>query len=1244
MTSAPTSRPQSPRLHPTGLFATFRAALRSKRLLALPLLLPAFLAFSAVPAMAARGHELSGTIGEPGSAPGQLNAPSAVAVNEATGDVYVLDEGNGRVEWFGSTGVFKGQFNGSGTFEVEGETKTGTHPEHPFSFTGETQVSGIAVDNACALQGLSELTTPKCHEADPSNGDVYVSDPGHKVIDKFDARGEYLGQITEANAEVFRELEGVAVERSGRVVVLAEGGESFGGIIDAFTNATTNVFAPPQISITKHSGFTAPGLAVDGKGGLYRRGREGSEYHVEKFNPQGQPTIERLDNEDASGIAADQKSNESFLDNVDTLAAFSESGSELERLPVPGKHGAGLAVNAASETLYAADSQANTIDVYGPQQPGPPSIEAASVFDVSADSASFEGEVNPRGALASYRFEYGPCETPASCTESPYPETVPVPDGQLGADFEIHAVGAHVQGLSAKTLYHFRLSARNEANGKANEVHGPDHVFTTQPAGGELSLPDGRGWELVSPPDKLGALILPIEGVVQAAASGGAISYLANVPIEASPQGAEPGDAQILSTRTAGGWGSQNLTVPHEGATGAPDGPGREFAFFSEDLAVGFAQPFGAFDRAISPEASEQTAFVRTNYFGGDPSQPCQPAMGCYRPLVTGAAGVANVPEGTVFGHVGVEEVVAHGVSADTPCLPGVVCGPEFVDATLDGAHAIVRSIVALTGTAIAGESLYEWGAQAPAAAQLQLVSVLPEERGPATNPQLGLKNHNTRGAISNNGTKVIFEAEKPSALYLRDVTNGQTVELDVAEAACGEECASGGGRFQLASSDGSRVLFTDAQRLTSDAGVAGKPDLYQCLIVQGAGGKDECRLSDLTPEVGGESADVLGMLPGASEDAQWVYFVANGPLTSSPDSQGEHAQAGNCKSGLPGGSCNLYVLHGGQLRLVSVLSGEDFYDWAPGLALATMSSRVSSDGQWFALMSQRALTAYDNRDAVSGRPDAEVYLYSAAADRLVCASCLPSGARPTGVEYVKLEPGHGGLAGGPGGAWRPEGLVAANVPGWTANAEQGEVSRYQPRYLSDEGRLFFNSADGLVPQDENGTEDVYQYEPVGIAEPAGVAGCGAGSAGYVEAAVGCVRLISSGSSAQESAFLDASESGGDVFFLTSARLAAQDKDASYDVYDAHQCTAGSPCSPVEAAQPPPCETADSCKPAPSLQPEIFGAPASALFSGQGNPVFSSLTRGSKVKAVKCKKGFVKKKGKCVRKPKSKNVKRKGRK
>jgi hypothetical protein len=106
---------------------------------------------------------------------------------------------------------------------------------------------------------------------------------------------------------------------------------------------------------------------------------------------------------------------------------------------------------------------------------------------------------------------------------------------------------------------------------------------------------------------------------------------------------------------------------------------------------------------------------------------------------------------------------------------------------------------------------------------------------------------------------------------------------------------------------------------------------------------------------------------------------------------------------------------------------------------------------------------------------------------------------------------------------------------------------------------------------------------------------------------------------------LDASEGGGDVFFITGERLAPQDFDTSLDIYDAHECTAQAPCA-AAASSPPPCSTGDACKPALTPQPASYGSPSSATFSGAGNVVPSaggvvvrkSLSRAQKlVRALK---------------------------
>jgi hypothetical protein len=96
------------------------------------------------------------------------------------------------------------------------------------------------------------------------------------------------------------------------------------------------------------------------------------------------------------------------------------------------------------------------------------------------------------------------------------------------------------------------------------------------------------------------------------------------------------------------------------------------------------------------------------------------------------------------------------------------------------------------------------------------------------------------------------------------------------------------------------------------------------------------------------------------------------------------------------------------------------------------------------------------------------------------------------------------------------------------------------------------------------------------------------------------VSLISSGTSSQESAFLDASESGGDVFFLTAAALAGQDVDNQLDVYDAHECS-GSPCIPTTSGGTSgPCTSAEACR-NPRLEDGSGGEPSSEALSGEGN-------------------------------------------
>src|SRR5258708_1831356 len=183
------------------------------------------LVLGTAPALATRGHVLSTQFGEACTAepcgPGQFKEPSGVAVDEATGQVYVLDQGANRVERFSAAGVYEAQFDGSGT------------PAKAFAFGSELLTAGIAIDNS-----TNSLL-------DPSAGDIYVTDSGHKVVDKFSSTGSYLGQLTETTGgSTLGELYGVAVDPSGLVWVYQASGE-----IDSYNNALANEFQSARNSL-----------------------------------------------------------------------------------------------------------------------------------------------------------------------------------------------------------------------------------------------------------------------------------------------------------------------------------------------------------------------------------------------------------------------------------------------------------------------------------------------------------------------------------------------------------------------------------------------------------------------------------------------------------------------------------------------------------------------------------------------------------------------------------------------------------------------------------------------------------------------------------------------------------------------------------------------------------------------------------------------------------------------------------
>jgi hypothetical protein len=835
-----------------------------------------------------------------------------------------------------------------------------------------------------------------------------------------------------------------------------------------------------------------------------------------------------------------------------TYRAGGECAGEGATLTTPVEAGTGAgnteAVTAIAglqpHTQYAACLI--TANAFGSDQGSPvnfttpaiePTIASESVTEVTATSVRLAAEIAPGGAETTYHFDYGTSAAYGqSSAESP----------PIGSDNTAHRASAPIQGLEPNTTYHYRVVASNAAS-PAGGTLGPDQTFTTQPQGGEFTLPDGRGYELVSPQQKDGAEVLGVGGggataaggdATQASEDGRSISYITNAPVVTNPPG-NTWSTQLLSSRSSSGWLTQDISPPHANPVGIGNAieEGEEFLRLSPDLSRAIVMsPHQQLEPSLAPEIHQEVAG-------------------------------ATLPGG--------EEIYVRDNTTNT--FRAVLTNEPLSTISFEGASPDIRSVVfsgppGLDPNHPSSGGLYEW-----TNGQTQLVSLLPSKlaAGEPRVPANGVGH-----VVSNDGTHVVWSAE--GDLFTRDTATGETVQVDGAQGGGAE----GGGTFQAANQDGSRVFFSDSGELTAGAPEGG-------LYMFDAARPEGERLTDLTP--GANGAQVQTFL-GANEDGTALYEVSPLELTVVANDHGEKATAGGK---------NLYVLRetplgSGFWSIAFVTAGAELVPGGARIStsapLVTRTVRISPNGRYLAFMSQQRLTGYDNRDANSGVPDQEIYLYDAEAARLVCASCNPTGARPLGQE----DPAESafGIPIDPWQMWLG-GWLAATIPGWNPDGSEATTA-YQTRYLSDSGRLFFDSTDALVPQDVNGRDDVYQYEPEGIG------GCRAPGYGrsasnvLVPAAGGCVGLISAGTGNSDSVFFDASASGDDVFFTTQDGLAAQDKDGTADMYNARVCTASEPCPP-SIALPPPCTTTDSCRTAPSPQPGVFGAPASATFSGAGN-------------------------------------------
>jgi hypothetical protein len=479
-----------------------------------------------------------------------------------------------------------------------------------------------------------------------------------------------------------------------------------------------------------------------------------------------------------------------------------------------------------------------------------------------------------------------------------------------------------------------------------------------------------------------------------------------------------------------------------------------------------------------------------------------------------------------------------------------------FVAGSTDFSHIVFTDTAQLTPEAPAGASLYEWANGA-----VHLVTVLPNGK-PTQGGIVGTMTTfesfaQAQHAVSADGERVYFYSQ--GNLYMRlnaaqQPTLSGECSLAEPERACTVQIdeshgngASGGGTFAEASADGSKVFFTDQSRLTGDSTAEpGKSDLYEYDVQSG-------QPTDLTPN--GSGAGFVG----ASADGSYVYFTSPGVLTGAEENE-HHEKA---EPGRP----NLYMRHAGNTTFVAN------FENAGHTAFGFREAHVSPSGRFLVFTSRDPLTGYDSAPAdpqkcqdqtktpAEPAPCEEIFLYDASTSQLNCVSCGPEGSVPTADNF----------------------LAGPQIFG-----EGRPSAAYVPRVVDNNGRAFFDTKNALVPQDENGLQDVYEY----------------GS--------GQIHLISSGTAVGVSTFSNISQSGNDVFFVTPQRLLESDTNNNESYYDA-RVEGGF----AEPPPPPECE-GEACRVGGTVAPGS-SARATASFSGPGNS-----------KVTGCRKGFIRRHGKCL--------------
>lgn len=1126
--------------------------------LGLLVLVVALFLVSVPSAFAVESHPRTGAVDTSGTThPGE--GLRDLAVNPANGDLYAAalngaTNSSGGIYRFDSSGSFLNTIDGSAT------------PQGALSF-GEP--IGLAVDG--------------------NSGTVYVTDTYNNVVDAFTSAGALVasfsgdGQLdgSATPAATFSSPCGLAVNQSnGRLYV----GDQGNNRVWIFSNTGA------YLGALGDSTLNGPcGVAVDSTGGVYvRNAGDGKVIHFNAdgsfagivYAPGNNGTPEDFSDDlpPATAIAVNGSNDHLFVDTGDRFNEYDAGGTLLNtsgrgELSVS----AGIAVDSANGRFYAGQEY-SAIYVYGPTAVVPtPEVTIAPPV-VAGLGAHFAGTVDPNGVKTEYRFELAVDDgTPnwealgGGSSSALAPVTIEA-DRDLvaatkylvrvfavsGGGEAISAPEAFAIGTAAPTVQAIPGSGRTTSDLRLNGTINPNGLPTTyhfewgtSTAYGNV-IPSGGGDAYGGQGAAMSRYSKPISGL----APNTTIHY--RVIAQNSAGQSVSADRTVTTLSQAIGYemvspvdknGSNLFFCCH--AQASLDGSRAEY-FSAGVFSGGNSNLQLNTYRSTRGADNWDTKFLplkQTTVNGGITNGGTQGFSQNLSHMFQFSReallpGAVESNSNMYLRNIDTGGLQFVATFADSGFGMGISDAGIFMGSSPDGSHMVFRSPVALTPGASANGNIYDF-----TNGELKLVSTLPNGTA-ATQVQAGLnsggKLRRLFNMVSEDGSRVFFVGDG-SAVYLHE--EGKPTRIVSASQRTGDDpTVAHQVDESWASRDGSTVYFTAYDALTDDV-TPNPPNaylehLYRYDVESG-------ELTSVVPGGGGPSdTNFVGTILGVSDDGSTVYYAGGHNFIETEQASW------------------IYPIN----RVYAAEDGVSRFLFAPDTT--GVGGFVSPNGRYFAFRSPDLNLVSPAAASCAGCD--QIFSYDLATDRMECVSCNPSGAPATSPgDWVEAEENTGG---------------------------------YVNRVMLDDGRVFFQSDDQLVPEDTNEKLDVYQWN------------------------AGQIDLVSRGYGKENSFLGDVTPDGKSVFFYTGERLVTQDVDDAQDLYVA-RVGGGMPGQNPPLPEPP-CFGEGCLNRSPDRPADVI--PGSNSFDGPANPK-PAATR-------KCGKGKhrvkVRGKSKCVKRTAAKAARR----